>query len=47
MDPLLPSYFLTSFCKAEGLTFLPFFATLLGGLLASDSILGMDIALEP
>ena len=43
----LPSYFLTSFCKADGLTFLPSFATLLGGILAFDSILGMEIALEP
>ena len=42
----LPSYFLTSFCKAEGLTFLPLFATLLGGLLDLDSVLGMGIALE-
>ena len=45
-SPLL-SYFLTSFCRAEGLTLLPSFATLLGGLLASDSILDIGIALEP
>ena len=46
MDPR--SHFIsTSFCKAEGLTFLTLFAALLGGLLTFDSILGMEIALEP
>ena len=43
----LPSYFFTSFYKADGLTFLPSLATPLGGLLASDSVLGRGIALEP
>ena len=39
--------FLDQLCKVEGLTFLPSFVDLLGGLLASNSILGMEMALEP